>query len=392
MIGCFPEPKFEDADFAVPSWASVKGSDVDEVGTAGFLRDPFDVGMDEDALPADIAPLSVPVIPPAPTAGATPPKPTVRATKSWGAKAKSAPTASSGKQSGRGGRWQLKAFRGLAFTLMVILILLGLKGILLTKKATPVEVLTAQVAAAINGNGFPLVAGQAFADQFAKQYLTYSPASKAARADALKRYSPDSASGSWGWDGQGSQAVLNGPFAGDSPEQQDPTHAIFTVAAQVTGGNWIYLAVPVFTNGDYGFIVSAPPAFVTSPYLATAPQGAEVTGQADGDLAALLKRDLFDGPTGFFAAWAATDDVSLKRLTTPDAQITVRNGLGGVVTLGKIQNVSTLKAPGPERIAVVSVVWTTPNAGSYTQSYKVTVRPDENGKYQVSDLRAGDKP
>lgn len=285
-----------------------------------------------------------------------------------------------------GGRWKVKIFRGLVYSLMVLLLIGGLRNIIAPKTGPSADEIAAQVRTSLGDTGFPTAAAEGFTVRFAKAYLTYDPAKAEERTQALAVYSPEAADGLWGWTGSdGKQDVVTGPFVAAKPVTTDKNNAYVIVAAQVTSGAWVYLSVPLYASDTGGLVVSGAPAFVAPPARATSPGGPNPTAD-DDTLVQVLTTDVLPG---YFKAWAASGTVDLQRYTTPDATPAATTGLAGVVTLGQIGEVHMPREGGDVRTGEVSVQWKTQTAGTYAQSYKITVSKDASGRWSVKDIVGG---
>lgn len=287
-----------------------------------------------------------------------------------------------------GNRWARTTLRVLIYAVLGLLLLGGLKNVVSPHAAPSTEALANKVANRLGINGYPTQAAEAFATRFAREYLTYSPATFDARAARLAAYSPAATSGDWGWTGTGRQTVTAGPYVSAPTRVDDKHFGTVTVTAQVDSGAWESLAVPVYADGNGALVVSGPPAFVAQPKLATNP-GKDLVPNPDDNAAAALHPVL----TGFFTQWAASDRAALARYLTPDATTSASTGLGGTVTLAK-DGVTDIVMPtpsGPDKSAtgVVTVTWQTPTAGQYIQSYLVTVVKSATGEWSVRDVEGG---
>lgn len=283
-----------------------------------------------------------------------------------------------------GGRWRIMLLRGMVYTLLGVLIAGGLRN-LIAPRHTDVDTLTEQVREQLGETGFPTRSAEAFAIRFAREYLTYSEASKDTRDQTLALYAPDAAAGRFGFAPERDQAVISGPVVAGKPEMIDRNNAVITIAAQVTGGTWLYLAVPVYADESGAMVVSGPPAFVAPPAQADNP-GLPGVGPSDSELADTLIRDVL---TGYFTAWARSDSTAVARYTTPDATPEATTGLGGAVTLARITSVKVSRDGGRIREGIVELVWSAEKTGSYSQSYRITVTQADDGRWYVHDLKGG---
>lgn len=285
-----------------------------------------------------------------------------------------------------GGRWKTKILRGLIYSVLVLLLIGGLRNIIAPKSGPSADEITATVRTSLGDTGFPTTAAEGFAVRFANTYLNYDAETREARTLALATYSQEASEGIWGWTGsEGTQQVINGPFIAAKPVVKDRSNALVTVAAQVSGGAWVYLSIPVYANERGALVISGPPAFVSPPARAVAP-GASAPAADDDTLVQTLTTDVLPG---YFKAWAASNTVDLARYITPDATAAASSGLTGAVTLAQIGEVRMPRDGGDTRTGQVSVTWTAKGAGSFVQAYELTVVKDGSGRWSVKDIVGG---
>lgn len=285
-----------------------------------------------------------------------------------------------------GGRWQVKLFRVIAWCVLAVLLFGGLKNVLSPRKAPDIKAISQQVAGSLGENGFPTASANAFAIRFAQVYLTYSSKDTTdTRTHELALYAPTSLTDTTGWQGSGDQQVLNGPLVASPATLLDKHNAVIQVAAQVTGGKWVYLAVPVYADNNGNLVVSGPPGFTPPPAMADSPGMSGPSGDLDTDLAGNLAETTLPG---FFTAWAASDATALQRYVTPKATAATHIGLSGAVTFHSVDNVIA-PTGGNERDIRVDVSWNAGSAGTYEQSYRLTVDKLSNGQWFVQDIKGG---
>jgi hypothetical protein len=364
-------------DLDEPEWARIKPASSRPPDSAGLDRSEAAAAPPFPAPPATVAPAG------ARSASARRLRPTLDRPR---------PAAGSAHRRAvdmRGGRWKIKAFRGAFFLALALLLLGGLRNIIAPPSVPPPDVLAQQVAATMGENGFPTAAAQSFALRFATVYLSHDEQKQAERSAALANYTGPETSTQWGWTGSGNQRIVNGPLIAQRPRLTDATHATITVAAQVTGGAWLYLAIPVYAANEHALVVSGPPAFVPAPALADGPDSGPPTGQPDDALARTLTTDVL---TGYLTAWAASDDAALSRYITPDASVHARQGLAGTVRLGQIRSVHVPRDEATTRTVLIDVVWATGADGGYGQVYRLDVQQQSDGRWYIADLQAGPPP
>jgi Conjugative transposon protein TcpC len=247
---------------------------------------------------------------------------------------------------GAGGRWLIWIARAIVWA---VILLIGYRGILAIvdgrSSAAP-----ASSTPAPSATQFPVTLADAYALQFGDVYLNFSPASAGQRGRELARFLPPGADPQLGWDGVGTQRVLDEQVAGVSVS--GPHSAVVTLLARLSAGRLIELGVPVYA-AQGGMIVSGDPALLPAPAKVTPPAASQTGDQATANaLASQLP--------AFFEAFASGDRATLARFTSPGAQI---GGLGGAVTFGAVDSVYA--PPGGSRRQIsVTVTWQLPTAQS----------------------------
>jgi hypothetical protein len=215
---------------------------------------------------------------------------------------------------------------------------------------------------------------QAYAASFAATYLTYNSADQDGYRRSVQSYIADGVDPMAGWSGEGKQqALMVQPVSISAQGQQ----SVVTVAAQVTGGRWLYLAVPVASDGSR-FVVTGPPALVPAP--SKLPWSTNTNPQAsDGQLASALQPNL----QAFFQAYAAGDGTALGYYAAPGSSF---SGLGGSVQLRQLGTVWVSPGGGGQRRATATVQWQDKSSGaSYSQTYELAL-VQNNGKWLVSQV------
>jgi hypothetical protein len=259
------------------------------------------------------------------------------------------PTSPRGAQAGRpwrgaGGRWLVWVGRVVVWA---VILLIGYRGVLAiagdrgggTGPAGDRKVVATQ---------FPVTSAEAYALEFGNVYLNYSPATASARSAALAAFLPPGAGTQLGWNGAGTQQLLDEQVAGIAIRSGHA--AVVTLLAQLGDGSLIELGVPIYASGG-GMSVSGEPALLPGPAVAVA----QSAGQAGGDpaTAAALQNQL----AGFFQAYASGDQATLARFLTPGAHI---SGLAGAVSFGAIDAVHA-PVGGSIRTISVTVSWLLPS-------------------------------
>lgn len=268
------------------------------------------------------------------------------------------------------GSVQRRLLRAVVFGAAAVLLLLGLRDVVTAfAPAGPPPsrpVTAAQV-------GPEDLAAAAFATRVAVAYLSYDAAHPEQRRQALAPYV---GSASEDWNGQGTEQVSMAlPSA---VRDQGRGRATVTVAALVSGGRWLYLAVPVRDLGGV-LALGGQPALVPAP-AASAWPGAQAPA-IDGPLSA----ELVPTVRNFFAAWAAGDETQLAYYSAPGAGL---RPLGGV-SLGGLQELDVLEGKGERRDAIARVSWQDPGSGAeLTQPYRLHLLSVAH-RWLVASVEAG---
>jgi hypothetical protein len=192
--------------------------------------------------------------------------------------------------------------------------------------------------------GFPSALAQAYALEFGRVYLSFSPATAAQRAQSLSAFVVPGTDPELGWNGTASVTLQSEQVTGI---QVVSTHrAVITLLARVNG-NLVELGVPIYAS--HGAIaVSGYPALLPAPAQVVPPALAPVRQ----DRAAM--RSLSRLLPSFFRAFASGDALRLGTFTAGTGSIT---GLGGAVRFGGISRLSVPAATGATRHVTVTVVW-----------------------------------
>ncbi|MEE8602150.1 conjugal transfer protein [Euzebya tangerina] len=208
---------------------------------------------------------------------------------------------------------------------------------------------------------------EAFAVEFAFDYLNFQADQAAIREARLAAYLAPGLDPQLGWDGEGAQAaVLTMPVQTTLTDRG----ATVVVASQVTGpdaSQWIHLAVPVAEDASGRLAVTAAPAYVPRP-AAGEPEPPDVALDDD------LGEELSGRMTPLFDAFADRAVVNEDGITAPDARI---RGLDGDVSLVSVGELRVLEGDSTTRDARINVTWLRETAGSeLTQSYVLTLVSD----------------
>jgi hypothetical protein len=279
-----------------------------------------------------------------------------------------------GSWPGAGGRWLRWPLRAVLWTALLVIAFRGLTAIIFNSSPAP-----AGGAKPETGGEFPVSLAEAYAAEFGRVYLGFSPQSLGQRDQALAAFVPASVSAanpSLGWNGAGQLNLQSIQVAGI--KVQDPQHAVVTLLALLSG-QLMELGVPVAATGS-GLVVSGEPAWLPAP-----PQASPlpVPGGSDQVAQSQLMKEL----PAFFQAYASGDSAALNRFLAHGASVT---GLGGAVIFDQV---SALHVPpgGTTRQITVTVVWQLPEpSGSVTAgNQSVTSQLEMSYGMSVVDLQGG---
>jgi hypothetical protein len=288
-----------------------------------------------------------------------------------------------GNWPGAGARWVLWPLRVVLWTALLVIAFRGITAIIFSSSLAP-----AGRTGTGSGEEFPVSLAEAYATEFGRVYLGFTPQNLGQREQALAAFVPASVSAanpSLGWNGIGQLNLQSVQVAGITV--QDPQHAVVTLLA-LLNGQLMELGVPVAATGS-GLVVSAEPAWLPAPPQASpppAPRGSDQVAQSQ----------LMNELPAFFQAYASSDGAALKGFLVHGASVT---GLGGAVTFDQI---SALHVPpgGATRQITVTVIWqiseppgsvTAGNQGVTSKlemSYGVSVVDLQGGKWYVKGIGA----
>jgi hypothetical protein len=252
----------------------------------------------------------------------------------------------------------------------------------------------AEVAGQVPGDGAlaPLTAA---AEQFVRAYLTVAPGPE---AEQQRRWLLNSLTGGAGaaWvasDDTSAQSVVSGPSLALPPAPSGTypgtTNLVYQARVQAADGtiSTVVLSVPTAVDDSAQGIVVAPPAWLpplaaVAPDLQSADSDSSVVAAATPNVEQFLKAWAAAGPSAADEAMT-----QLEAFLAPDATMYTRLGMDGAVQLAGLSDL--LLAPVAEGSADVqgtaTVVWRTPAAGSFRQSYSLQLR-QEAGKWLVQRI------
>ena len=291
-----------------------------------------------------------------------------------------------GSWRGAGGRWLLWPLRVVLWTALAVVAFRGITAIISGSSPAP-----AGVTGPANATGkFPVSLAEAYATEFGRVYLGFSPQSLGQREQALASFVPPAVSAvnpSLGWNGIGQLNLQSLQVAGI--RVQDHKHAVVTLLA-LLNGQLMELGVPVAATGG-GLVVSGEPAWLPAPPRISpppAPRGSDRVAQSQ----------LMSELPAFFQAYASGDGRALNRFLAHGASVA---GLSGAVTFDSI---GALHVPpgGASRQITVTVIWQVPvteqpgstagNLGGMTSklemTYGMSVVDLQGGKWYVKEIGA----
>jgi hypothetical protein len=292
-----------------------------------------------------------------------------------------------GSWPGAGGRWLLWPLRVVLWTALLVIAFRGITAIIFSSSLAP-----AGGTGTETGEEFPVSVAEAYATEFGRVYLGFTPQNLGQREQALAAFVPASVSAanpSLGWNGIGQLNLQSVQVAGI--KVRDPQHAVVTLLA-LLNGQLMELGVPVAATGS-GLVVSGEPAWLPAPPQASLPP---VLRSSDPVAQGQLMNEL----PAFFQAYASGDSVALNRFLVHGASVA---GLGGAVTFDQI---SALHVPlgGATRQITVTVIWqlaeplaeppgsvTAGNQGVTSKlemAYGVSVVDLHGGKWYVKEIGA----
>ena len=276
---------------------------------------------------------------------------------------------------GAGGRWLLWPLRVVLWTALLVISFRGITAIVFGHAAAP-----AAAGPGAGGGPFPVTLAEAYATEFGRVYLGFSPQGQGLREQALAAFVPAgmlAAHPDLGWNGAGQLNLQSLQVAGIKVE--DRQHAVVTLLALVNA-QIMELGVPVATAGNgNGMVVSGEPAWLPGPSqvpVPAAPRGTDRVAQSQ----------LMNELPAFFQAYASGDSAALNRFGVRGASLA---GLGGAVTFDSI---SALRVPpgGASRQITVTVIWQlSEQPGSAAGNPGMTSKLEMTYGMSVVDLQRG---
>ena len=279
-----------------------------------------------------------------------------------------------GTWQGAGGRWLLWPLRVVLWTALLVVAFRGITAIIVSSSPAPAGGTGAGTAT----GEFPVSLAEAYATEFGRVYLGFSPQNLGQREQALAAFVPPAVSAvnpSLGWNGAGQLNLQSVQVAGI--KVQDPQHAVVTLLA-LLNGQLMELGVPVAATGS-GLVVTGEPAWLPAPPRISPPP-------APGGSDRVAQSQLMNELPAFFQAYASGDSAALNRFTVHGTSVA---GLGGVVTFDSI---SALHVPpgGATRQITVTVIWQVPQQpGPAAENLGMTSKLEMTYGMSVVDLQSG---
>ena len=261
--------------------------------------------------------------------------------------------------------------RALLWMLVVVLLLRGLASVLEPRKPTPA------VHAPRPAPAWPDDDARAFAADFARAYLSYSPKRPQTSARAVQAFAaPELASSVAPEYGEHAprQAVASVMVARTA--KLDARHALVTVAATVEGAPTTrYLTVPVARDATGGLVVS------DLPSVAAGPARASVEQPATEPLAVSERAAITPVVTRFLRAYLAGDASGLEYLVPAGVRIRAPTHGQQLVDVGEL----ALAEPpsGHERLVLVALR-ARDLAGDSVSSLRYRLRLVERDRWYVA--------
>jgi hypothetical protein len=284
-------------------------------------------------------------------------------------------TAENGSWGGAGGRWLLWPLRVVLWGTLLVIAFRGLAAIVTGQGLTAAPAPATPVRQA--ASQFPVGLAEAYAADFGRVYLSFSPQTRALREEELQAYLPAqtaAADPDLGWDGAGEMSLQSEQVAGIAV--QDRQHAVVTLLALVND-QLMELGVPIAAAGT-NVVVSGEPAWLPAPASivppATAAHGSDPAAQSQ----------LMSELPAFFQAFGSGDSDTLRSYLAPGASVT---GLGGALAFDSIADLS-VPAGGTTRTIYATVIWQVPEqAGSTTAKPGMAPKLQMTYCMSVVDLR-----
>jgi hypothetical protein len=288
---------------------------------------------------------------------------------------------------GAGGRWLLWPLRAVLWAVLLVIAFRGITAIVFNQALAPAGGGT--VPGGSVGGQFPVTLAEAYAAEFGRVYLGFSPQDQGQREQALAAFVPATVSAAdpnLGWNGTGQLNLQLEQVAGITV--QDRRHAVVTLLAMVNG-QLMELGVPIAAFGR-AVVVSGEPAWLPAPAQISPPPSA-VPGRSDQVAQSQLLNEL----PAFFQAYASGDSAALNRFLARGVSLA---GLDGAVTFDSIRALHVPPGSAARQITV-TVIWQLPEQPGSTavnlgleskleMTYGMSVVDLHSGKWYVNEIGA----
>jgi hypothetical protein len=285
-----------------------------------------------------------------------------------------------GVWSGAGGRWLLWPLRVVLWTALLVIAFRGVTAIAFNQDSASPGAVSGP--ASDPAGQFPVPLAEAYAADFGRVYLNFSPQNQGLREQQLAAFVPASlaaADPDLGWNGVGQLSLQSEQVAGITVA--DPRHAVVMLLASVNG-QLMELGVPVAASGNE-VVVSGEPAWLP------APGQLPLQGPAGRSSDPLAHSQLMNELPAFFQAYGNGDSAALGRFLAPGVTLA---GLGGMMAFGSITGLQ-VPSGGSTRQITVGVIWQLLSQGASSGAklqvtYSMSVVQQSGVKWYVKEISA----
>jgi hypothetical protein len=285
-----------------------------------------------------------------------------------------------GAWSGAGGRWLLWPLRVVLWAALLVIAFRGVTAIVFNQNSASPGAGTGPASAP--AGQFPVTLAEAYAADFGRVYLNFSPQNQGQREQQLAAFVPASvaaANPDLGWNGVGQLSLQSEQIAGITV--QDPQHAVVMLLASVNG-QLMELGVPVAASGNE-VVVSGEPAWLPAP--AQMPVRAPAGRSSDPVAHSQLMNEL----PAFFQAYANGDSAALNRFLAPGVTLA---GLGAAMAFDSITGLQ-VPSGGSVRQITVGVIWQLLGQGASSGAklqvtYSMSIVQQSSVKWYVKEISA----
>jgi hypothetical protein len=267
--------------------------------------------------------------------------------------------------------------RAVLWLLVLVLLLRGLASVLEPREPSAVVAAPRPAVAAWPDDGV-----RAFAADFARAYLTYSPSDPDASADAVRAFvAPELASSVVPEYAEDAPRRAVGSVSVARVQRIDDSRALVTVAAAATGGTR-YLTVPVARDARGGLVVS------DLPSLAAPPARALVPAVSFESVPAGERSAIEDVVSRFVAAYLAGDPGGLSYLVPAGMRM---DALGSEHELVDVVSVALVAPPQGRTREVMATVRARDAATGATYGLRYRLRLVREDRWLVAAVNKGAK-